>query len=292
MVSLAISGRLGYCGPVAAIFIRSCLGTDQPMKICSLNTENKLNSVEIRDLISQIVSAHNIDILLIQEPWSSNVYSGAIGNLVRLGGVSGCNSQVCTWGREPFRDLRCRLLSERIVELVLDRLSIFDVYLPSRKSERKERIAEVNLLASTLVRNETREYVVMGDFNLAPRPMDAIYMRNRGGNHVLELSPYTKQDEQDALQTLLTTANLVDMGGQDDEPVWTRIYSTIKEEDGAGGIQKWRGDLALVSKSLAPRIPPLAFDHSTRYEHASRTLRRGGFTQHSALIVEIPFRFD
>ncbi|MFF3358149.1 methyltransferase domain-containing protein [Streptomyces sp. NPDC002917] len=110
-----------------------------------------------------------------------------------------------------------------------------------------------------------RPLLVCGDFNLAPRPEDGLFGE--------ETSTFTTEAERQALQQLTQVADLIDTTA-DEAPVFTfeRIFN--------GKPSRFRCDLALLSDHLT----------ATTTVTVDASVRSGpkGFTDHSALLIDLP----
>jgi endonuclease/exonuclease/phosphatase family metal-dependent hydrolase len=110
-----------------------------------------------------------------------------------------------------------------------------------------------------------RSHVLMGDFNLAPEPMDGLF----GGKP----SHFNTRIDRGPFFDLLETVGLVDIhSGEPDRQYTIERYQREK-------LSQFRCDLALVTKDLEARIA-LRYDHSVR-------LGDNALTDHSALILSL-----
>lgn len=107
---------------------------------------------------------------------------------------------------------------------------------------------------------------MVGDFNLAPAPEDGL-------TNGLP-SRFNTISERQAFAALLDRANLADLGARSDQRAFTR---EVKAE---GRTIRFRCDLALLSRSCFDGVV-FKQDHSVRQQDA-------GFTDHSALILDLP----
>ncbi len=147
-------------------------------------------------------------------------------------------------------------MDDAAASALADDLVIDNVYLPyDSKTARKHQI-------EGLANRPNSPRLVLGDFNMAPRPQDGRFGAGE--------SNWTGVGERRAFDALLLTG-LVDLGASD-PPEFT--FERLNQ----GCWSRFRCDLALASTGLGDGVT-LTVDSGTR----SPT----GFTDHSALIVDL-----
>jgi exonuclease III len=157
---------------------------------------------------------------------------------------------------------------ERWHEILLGNLSVHNVYLSPHSSKERENL--LRSLNTSIAATRRCCSIVLGDFNLAPRPADGLFGE--------QPSKFTSAAERSALDQLLRSAGLVDVTCPplNCEPEFTM------ERNQNGRKIRFRCDLALVSEALLDCVH-ISYDHSVR--EAGR-----GFTDHSAIVVDLKNR--
>jgi endonuclease/exonuclease/phosphatase family metal-dependent hydrolase len=123
------------------------------------------------------------------------------------------------------------------------------------------RVRQLRTLAADLAADARN--IILGDFNLAPRPSDG-----RFGD---TLSGFTSASERGAFAELIHEHDLVDATASD-EPVFT--FSRL-----VGGVaSSFRCDLALIPVSLSPSIVRVSCETRTGAT---------AFTDHSGLVLDL-----
>lgn len=227
------------------------------MRIVSINLNQRLGNADARSRFESWLQKLKPDFLLVQEPWRPRSVSRPSLNGYRLAGAT---SLLAAWIPQGGPEPRAAGESERWQVFHFAGLVVHHVYLsPHSSKERRAHLVELTDSIQPEARN-----VVLGDFNLAPRPQDGLF-----GD---KTSRFTARLEREAFKTLLEFSGLVDATATSGEPEFTF------ERWQRGGQIRFRCDLALLSTSMKSTAEAL-YDHSVR--------SAGGFTDHSALIVDI-----
>jgi len=162
-----------------------------------------------------------------------------------------------------LKPLRFELLTDYCQRVSLGYFTIYNLYLDAYK--RSTRASQLNFLEIMVKKDKDTPVIILGDFNIAPHPSDGLF----GGTE----SKFNCEVDRQPLQSLLETCHLVDRG--------SNIGSEYTLEKIRGDkLLQFRCDLALVSSYVADQIA-LHYDHSVRLSNSS-------FTDHSALILDLP----
>lgn len=226
------------------------------MRIVSVNLNQRLGRVSSRRAVEAWLADQRPDLLLTQEPWRPE------GKPISLGGfhLVQATPHLATWVAREVAKPQASIMDPRWQILKLPSLTIHNIYLSPYSSRARTEI--LNCLAEQL--HADQPAVVLGDFNLAPRPSDGLF----GDSPSL----FTKSAERHAFRELLESAKLVDLtSGTTPEFTFERVQK--------GKLIRFRCDLGLLSACLADKSV-------ARYDHAVRAA--DGFTDHSAIIVDLP----
>jgi exonuclease III len=231
------------------------------MKIISINANKKLFTDRSHSVFLDWLADHKCDLLTVQEPWTKRPSEGPeLPGMHFIGG----SDDVVFWCRIGLESGLSQT-REHWLSLPIEDYQVHSVHLdPDSSKRRREQITEI----SEQARPEGRLPIVLGDFNLAPRPEDGIY-----GDQV---SKWNTKVEREAFSNLLASNHLVDSTAADDTDIeftFERMYR-----------KKWarfRCDLALIPEFLDPEKTQVRYDHSARTGSCA-------FTDHSAIIVELP----
>lgn len=227
------------------------------MRIVSINLNQRLSNERTRSRFERWLQPLKPDLLLAQEPWRPACFSRPSLTGYRLAVAT---PLMAAWIRPDSTEPRIEDGSERRQLFQFPGLAVHHVYLsPHSSKERREQL-------SALTHSITPEgnNVVVGDFNLAPRPQDGLF-----GD---KPSSFTARSEREAFEALLIAAGLLDATAKTGEPEFTF------ERWQSGKPIRFRCDLALLSASLQGTARVI-YDHSVRSDD--------GFTDHSALIVDL-----
>ena len=222
------------------------------MRIVSLNAKKGLNGSR-GTALGGWLEPKEAGLLLVQEPISAR---GKLPNQLAGLQLIGGNHYVAAYARGE-KDEGADLIDERWLRLEREDVTLDNVYLPHETSGARKDFLD------RLVARPTPQRLIVGDFNLAPRPVD--------GRYGDEESTWTGVGERTAFSALLETG-LVDLGAVD-EPEFTF------QRRNKGKWTRFRCDLALMTETLAERA---ALETVHRPRNPSL-----GFTDHSALIVEV-----
>lgn len=178
--------------------------------------------------------------------------------------VIGGDGRLCAWITEPWTRPQVSRPAEAVQRVELSWLVILNVYLDAYA--RAARAAELVRLRRLLEAEAERPVLVVGDFNLAPRPGDGRYDGLPSSfNSDVDRTPFVE---------LLATAGLIDCTAEP-APAQYSLTRMVR-----GKISEFRCDLALLSDYLRPSVR-VAYDHSVRAGDAR-------FTDHSAVLIDLP----
>jgi hypothetical protein len=223
----------------------------------SINLNQRLGNERARSRFESWLQPWKPDLLLAQEPWRlPSVYWPSPAGYRLAAATSLLAAWIPSDGTEP----RAEDGSERWQIFRFPGLVVHHVYLsPKCSKERREHLAALTHSIARECNN-----VVLGDFNLAPRPQDGRFGDKPSG--------FTKRSEREAFEALLISAGLVDATAKASEPEFTF------ERWQNGKPSRFRCDLALLSACLGDNARAI-------YDHSVRSAK--GFTDHSALIVDL-----
>ena len=220
------------------------------MRLVSLNTNKGLNG-DRRSAFDRWLTEIDPNAVLIQEPVAKDAaLPAALGNLVLVGG----NHFVAAYASRAIAPTS-ELIEDRWLRAKLGNLSIDNLYLPHESKTARQTLME------RVAARPADGRLVVGDFNMAPRPMDGRYGDAE--------SSWTGARERGAFEALLATG-LNDLTA--DEPPEFTFQRRNK-----GEWTRFRCDLALGSSELGA---------TARADHRPRN-PTVGFTDHSAVIVDI-----
>ena len=227
------------------------------MRIVSINLNQRFGNERARSCFENWLQPLKPDLLLAQEPWRPASASRPSPAGYRLAAAT---SLLAAWVPSDSTEPRAEGGSERWQVFRFPGLVVHHVYLsPHSSKERREHLAA---LTYSIVPKCSS--VVLGDFNLAPRPQDGLF-----GD---KPSRFTGRSEREAFEALLISAGLLDATAKASEPEFTF------ERWQNGKPIRFRCDLALLSACLGDKARAI-YDHSVR--------SASGFTDHSALIVDL-----
>jgi len=220
------------------------------VRLVSLNTNKGLNG-DRRELLDPWLRTVGADVLAVQEPVAVGKDPPArINDLVLAGGndcVAVYFSPSVVGSTEIIDE---RWLRARIGDLVLD-----NVYLPYESKTARQKLFE------RLALRPAQRRLIVGDFNMAPRPEDGRYGDSE--------SAWTGARERRAFQAILA-------GGLSDLTASLPPEFTF-ERWNRGDWTRFRCDLALATASVRGMA---SGDHSVRAPKL-------GFTDHSAVVVDL-----
>ena len=237
------------------------------MRIASANLNKRLGSPDARARVESWLDAHKPDLFVSQEPFTlTNPRRPALKGFRMISSTP----LVTCWAAEAAGYPKVLNHNDRWQEILIGNVVVHNIYLPDDSS--KLRCQFLTQLADRLEHIARSGSVVLGDFNLAPRPDD--------GRFGMSASTFTKMSERRALSQLLDSVRMFDSTcpATGVEPEFT-FERTQKNQ-----VSRFRCDLAIISENLRGLA-------TTRYDHSVRT-GNGAFTDHSAIIVEIAGQTD
>jgi SAM-dependent methyltransferase len=230
------------------------------MLVASLNLNKRIGGTTARSRLLHWLDRNNIALLLAQEPWRP-----AGRAPVHLDGFRaiGGTDRVFAWIRERFEIPPCQQLAPHWQRLELGYLAVHHAYLGAHAQA--ARAAQLHQIQAAISADGDRPALVVGDFNLAPRPHDGLF-----DGHP---SSFNADTDREPFHALLAACLLHDTTAGDPPE-----FSVVRSARG----KRWqfRCDLALLSDYLAPSVT-VTYDHQVRTGAAS-------FTDHSALLIDLP----
>jgi exonuclease III len=233
------------------------------LRLASLNLGRRLRYVSETEALPRWLHARDVDILCVQEATGSKT-STPNASIPGYEFVDG-HAQVAVFARPSLTIGSTLLVKERWLTIDVGYLTVHNLYLSARSAA--ARTAILDDLARAIGRDVRETHLLVGDFNLAPRPVDGL-VDGRA-------SRFTTLHERRAFSRLLHRANLVDLGAKADSPVYTRDTHI------AGRRIQFRCDLGLLSRSCVDGV-------QLTYDHTVRSSSTAAFTDHSALLVDLP----
>lgn len=233
------------------------------MRIISINLNKRLGVAKAAHSLETWLQQRACDVLLVQEPWSRTRDSATtIRGYKAIGGTS----SVFAWIKNHYAMPAISQYRVNWQQIVLNYINVHNVYLSAYSSSK--RAAELAELHNEVMKNENSPLLIVGDFNLAPRPEDGLV-----GD---KISSWTSVNERNVLNDLLSCQGLIDMTAPDRSGKVEYSIERIR----AVYSTAFRCDLALVTDYIADGVAAV-YDHSTRTGAAA-------FTDHSALIIDVP----
>jgi len=235
------------------------------MIIASVNCNKRLGNPKAVMLLDQLLVQNDIDLVLVQEPWPHSRTSPVELPFYRsLGG----NSNVFAWVKDGYEISKSKVIQPYWQCLSAGYLLIHNVYLDAY--QRSTRAQQLTAIKEGLCKFEDRPHVVVGDFNLAPGPEDGL----SGGSP----SNFNGPEDREPFKNLLRDQKMVDATSQ--QNLGKQEFTIVRS---IAGLQtRFRCDLCLVSDYLfATKTAAVKYDHSVRD-------RSTGFTDHSALVLDLP----
>jgi endonuclease/exonuclease/phosphatase family metal-dependent hydrolase len=227
------------------------------MLIGSVNANKRLGSATASACAVSWARRRRLALLVVQEPWR-----GSRSTAVSLPGwslVAG-DSRLAVWTPHGQR-LQTSRPYAWWATVRLQHCQLHSVHLDPYASS--ARAAQLQVLTASL--DAAARHVILGDFNLAPRPAD--------GRYGEVASTFTSAAERAAFRALLDRHRLRD-STERDPPVFTFERSIN------GRSSRFRCDLALVPADL----PCGAVETDTETRRGSLA-----FTDHAAILVDISF---
>ena len=231
------------------------------MRVASVNLNKRIGSAAARNRLVQWLTRNDVALLLAQEPWRPPGREP-----VQLGGLRavGGSDKVFAWIHERFEAPTCHQLAPHWQRVELGYLAVHNAYLDAYSQT--ARAAQLNDLHAGMSTERDRPMLAVGDFNLAPRPQDGLYDGRP--------STFNSNTDRGPFQSLLAACLLHDATAAG--PPEFSVARSVR-----GRRWEFRCDLALVSDYLAPSV-------AVTYDHGVRTDATTAFTDHSALLVDLP----
>lgn len=225
------------------------------MIVASVNAGKRLGAATERERFRAWLERRKVTLVVVHEAWRAGAPVAPWWPGMRF--VDG-DAELAAWIRDTAGWPRVERPATWWQTVVVEGLAIHSVHLdPNRGAARVE---QLQILAERL---PTGDNVVLGDFNLAPRPVDGIYGTTP--------SRFTSARERRAFAELLGERELTDPTAGD-PPEFT-LSRRIRGSDSS-----FRCDLALLPASW-PATSVVAA-HETR-------IGPDAFTDHSGLIVRV-----
>lgn len=226
------------------------------MIVASVNANKRLGGDENTRRFRAWLRRHSIDMVLVQEAWRPTRLKP-----VPVPGMSFVDGdgELAVWTRGGVAPPRTERPASWWQVVRVGDTAIHSVHLDPYAAT--TRVQQLDTLAAGLRTGE--QSLVVGDFNLAPRPVDGLFDGRPSG--------FTAREERDALVRLLKRHTLTDSTATE-TPVYT-ISRTIR-----GARSEFRCDLALVPASIPPAAVTVSSE--TRLGHTA-------FTDHAGLVVRL-----
>lgn len=228
--------------------------------LASINFNKRLGNPISRVKGSCWIKKNNLDIIFGQEPFKLGNEFPTLAGWEQIGG----NEKVSSWISSRFVTPNQSLLTPFIQRVEVGYFVVFNAYLDAYTQ--KTRALQLNKLRTFVAQEKDRPVLVVGDFNLAPSPLDGLY----GGNS----STFNSDLDRKPFQEFLNNCHLIDLGVSANQSGWTIERSLRKQK------LQFRCDLILVSDYVSSSL-------SMRNDTSTRT-GDGTFTDHSGLLITLP----
>ncbi len=225
------------------------------MIVASVNAKKRLGAVGARERFGLWLERREVTLVMVQEGWRPG---GSVPPSPRGMQFLEGDAELAAWISDGIGRPRVDRPEGWWQTAFVGDLAIHSVHLDPYGVAR--RVEQLRILAERLPADDN---VVLGDFNLAPRPVDGMYGTSP--------SRFTSARERRAFAELLTARELVDATAGD-PPEFT-LSRLIR-----GSVSSFRCDLALVPASW-PTTSVLAA-HETRTGPCA-------FSDHSGIIVRV-----
>lgn len=230
------------------------------MRITSLNLRRGL--YKNYETVIKWIRNNKIDILFNQDPFSE--FRSSFNYDIYCRPVGG-NNKLYIWQSNNLYQIGLVKQDEFCQHAIVNDILIINLYLDSssKKSIRANQLHRINYQIKSYLSNNKYPIIILGDFNLAPRPEDGLYDN--------EPSTWNSPMDRKPFFNLLSAHSLIDIG--------EKVPGFTYEKNNRGKLIQFRCDLCLVSESISDRIQ-LKYDHTVRKGQSA-------FTDHSALIIDI-----
>ena len=231
------------------------------MRVASLNLNKRLRTETARSRLLRWLTDHEVSLVLAQEPWSAaSPEVPALNGFRPIGG----NHLVFAWLNEHLAPPPCAILGSWWQRLEVGYVAVHNVYLDAYSQRR--RATQLTELRDGLLGEGDRPILVVGDFNLAPRPEDGLFNAVPSTfNSERDRVPFRELLAQSRLRDLMSASSIAE-------------FTVVRRYNGRTGA--FRCDLVLLSDYLAPTV-------TTAYDHTVRAGKHS-FSDHSASLIELP----
>lgn len=239
------------------------------MIVASLNINKRLGNEKSKIRFVSWLSNNKIDMILAQEPWKK--FNESIINIPGYRYVGG-NSRVCSWIRNGL-NIDDVLMGDIFFQVIkIDYLTLINVYLDAYRVS--NRAGQINVIIRHLQEREYQPFILFGDFNIAPEPLDGI--------HDGRISNFNNSIDRGSLRNFISEFSLVDTTSE--KFLNSQEYSIRRKISNKEIL--FRCDLCLMSALLYSTASiNVIYDHSVRDP-------KNGFTDHSAIIAKLPVSVD
>lgn len=230
------------------------------MRLASINLNKRLGNPTVRARLAGWLQDKRVDVLVVQEPWKpDNRDPLPIAGFRQVDG----DGRLCAWIAERWETPSSSRPHDFAQRVELSWLVVLGIYLDAYATT--TRSFQLSELGSILAAEDGRPAVVVGDFNLAPRPADGLTDgRPSHFNNATDRIPFQ---------------HLIDGAGLIDATAGVIPEFTIERQRSGKQIQ-FRCDLALIPRHLMSAVA-VTHDHITRDKQI-------GFTDHSAILIDLP----
>jgi Methyltransferase domain len=231
------------------------------VRVASVNLNKRIGSTAARSRLTHWLTRNEIVLLLAQEPWRPpNRAPVQLDGFRAVGG----NDKVFAWIHEGLETPTCLQPAAHRQRIELGYLAVHNTYLDAYSQA--TRAAQLKDLHACMRAERDQPTLAVGDFNLAPRPQDGL----ADGDP----STFNSRTDREPFRALLAACLLHDATATN--PPEFSVARSLR-----GKQLEFRCDLALVSDYLAPSVT-VAYDHNVRTDPAT------AFTDHSALLIDLP----
>jgi Methyltransferase domain/Endonuclease/Exonuclease/phosphatase family len=229
--------------------------------LACVNLNKRMTNEHARGRLGRWLAQKRVQVLMAQEPLRG--VKKPNNNLIDWNPIGG-NEKVFAWINSQLEHPKQDSIGEFWQRIELGYFAVYNVYLDAYSQS--ARATQLQRLIKPLTNESDRPLLIVGDFNIAPAPEDG-----RSGGVI---STFNSEVDREPLRHLLKLARLADLRDSSESRQWTI------ERDLPQGLVQFRCDLALASDYISHEL-------SIRYDHSTRS-GPGSFTDHSALLVELP----